>query len=239
MATSIAQAWERFERWLREHAPRIAAGLGAPATSERIAAVERELGRSLPADWRASLLIHDGEATDVGSIAGLRLNSLDALVADWRAMAGLDEEGDFAPLPSNDTDDFAATLALIKGIEAQAHARLGKRAGGGLAAVRPPASASLSKHRGLRGGHWNRGWVPIASTGSGNSFSLDLDPVEGGRVGQMFFFDHEVGPGPVISQSFTEWLTRYVEDLEQGRVGVGPSGYLVRFDRRRAATWWR
>jgi cell wall assembly regulator SMI1 len=239
MTTSISRTWERFERWLHAHAPHIAAGLGAPATSERIAAVERELERSLPADWRASLLIHDGEATDVGSIAGLRLNSIDELMADWRAMAGLHEEGAFAPLRSNDTNDFAATLALIKGIEAQAHAHLGKRTASGPGAARPATAVPLSKHRGLRGGHWNRGWVPIASTGSGSSFSLDLAPAEEGCVGQMFFFDHEVGPGPVISQSFTEWLTRYVEDLEQGRVGVGPSGHLVRFDGRRAATWWR
>lgn len=239
MERSIAHTWERFEGWLRAHAPRIAAGLGPPATPERIAEVERELGHSLPPDWRASMLIHDGEAADVGSIAGLRLNSLDELMADWRGMVSLHDGGAFAPLPSTDTGDFAATLALIQGIEARAHAHAGKRAAGGAGAARPPTPAAPSRHRGLQGGHWNRGWVPVASTGSGSSFSLDLAPAEGGCAGQVFFFDHEVGPGPVIAQSFTEWLTRYVEDLEQGRAGVGPKGYLVRFDGRRAATWWQ
>jgi cell wall assembly regulator SMI1 len=232
MTTPIVETWERFEAWLRARAPQIAEGLAPPAATERIAAVERELGRSLPADFRESLRIHDGEAVDVGSIAGLRLNSLDELMRDWRAMAKLHEEGAFDPFsPSNDSDDFAATLARIKDIES--------RVAGGAAPKRPSAPSPSSKHRGLRGGHWNRGWVPIASTGGGNSFSLDLDPAEGGCLGQVFFLDHEIGPGAVSARSFTEWLARYVDDLEQGRVGMGPRGHLVRLDGRKPGSWWR
>lgn len=73
---------------------------------------------------------------------------------------------------------------------------------------------------GLKPGHWNRGWLPVASDGGGNSLSMDLDPAAGGVAGQIFFFDHEQGPEPIVASSFGDWLARYAADLENEKVIV-------------------
>ncbi|MFE0459942.1 SMI1/KNR4 family protein [Kitasatospora sp. NPDC058965] len=58
----VAAAWQRIEAALRRRAPELLAGLGAPATPEQIAAAERELARSLPVDFAASLAVHGSVA---------------------------------------------------------------------------------------------------------------------------------------------------------------------------------
>jgi cell wall assembly regulator SMI1 len=213
--SDVASLWRRFESWLGVHSPRILAGLAPPATPERLAAAERTVGFALPADLRASLLIHDGEATDVGSIAGLTLNSLEAIQRDWRVMKEVLEVGWF------DTPPFPgpAHEAWVRDIEARERGEKPKRP------RTPPVPASDPR---LRDGHWHVGWIAIASVGDGDSVSLDLDPAPGGTVGQNFYFDHEAdgGPARLYARSFSEWLECYVEDLEAGRVEVASDGYL-------------
>ena len=181
--SAVREIWQRIERWLETNAPpRVLRGLAPPASEEDIANAEDELGYRFPADFRASLFIHDGERKDVGSIKGLRLNSLKELLVDWRTMEELLRDGEFSQFG----DEVGPT--------------------------------------GLKPGHWNRGWVPVASDGGGNSYSMDLDPGGAGTAGQMFFFDHEQGPGTVEAKSLLEWLGHYADELEAGRVRVRAGG---------------
>jgi len=53
---------------------------------------------------------------------------------------------------------------------------------------------------------WNAKWIPISSSGSGDYFCLDLDPEEGGRVGQVFEHDHERDDRRVVAPSFSALL---------------------------------
>ncbi len=175
-------SWERLESWLHAHAPRIAAGLGAAAPIAAIEAAEREIGFPFPEDFRRSLRVHDGERVDVGSVAGMRLNSLEAMLDDWRAMERLRQDGAFEPPPGLDSTDFESVRGMVEAIADKARAWV---AAAERSPRRPSTSEPPSMYLALRGGHWNRGWIPIASSGDGNSFSLDLEPSEAGTVGQV------------------------------------------------------
>jgi len=223
--TDLEPIWRRLESWLETSAPHILAALAPPATLDQIADAEREIGWDFPDDLRASFLIHDGELVDAGCIAGLQLLPLADLVDDWRGMRKLLEGGAFEPLPDAEPSDFAAVRQQLAEIEQRARGQRRARTG----VVVP------SEFPELHGGHWNLSWIPIAATGGGDSFSLDLDPPAAGTVGQMFYFDHETGPTAIAAPSFTAWLTQYVEDLERGDIVLTSTGGLARRDGRR----WR
>ena len=55
--------WNHLEAW----AQKVGAGalkLRRPATEQQIARVEEQMGRAFPADFRESLLAHDGQDDD-------------------------------------------------------------------------------------------------------------------------------------------------------------------------------
>jgi cell wall assembly regulator SMI1 len=86
-AASLVEAvWERVKACLGEHAATLEV---RPAASEgAVAAVERELGVHLPLDYRAWLLLHDGEGDADGRIEWLpvwgRLLPIEETLARWR-----------------------------------------------------------------------------------------------------------------------------------------------------------
>jgi cell wall assembly regulator SMI1 len=84
--------------------PFVLAGLRPPATEAQIAALEEAVGYRLPADYRASLAIHDGQKDAfVGAMSGLTLNSIKETLEDWSAMEELLRAGEFdAPCESPD-----------------------------------------------------------------------------------------------------------------------------------------
>jgi cell wall assembly regulator SMI1 len=54
----LTKIWTRIENRLNIIAPKIAAGLGPPASSQDIERLEQQLGYTLPGELKASLLIH-------------------------------------------------------------------------------------------------------------------------------------------------------------------------------------
>jgi cell wall assembly regulator SMI1 len=54
-------AWATIDAWLQEHSPRALASLQPGASPEAIDALERQIGRALPAELREYLAIHDGQ----------------------------------------------------------------------------------------------------------------------------------------------------------------------------------
>lgn len=228
----VADLWTRYEAWLTAHAPAVLGKLNGPARAEDIAAFERELGWRLPDDLHASLAIHDGEdRLGLGAIAGMQLNSIAELARDWRAMEETRLAGQFQP-----TSDLGVELGdVIAQIEAIQAAALAPRPRARVAAehVKLPAQRTSTRHPGLWDGHWQRGWLPLASTGCGNSWSLDVDPAPGGTVGQIVYFDHEVGSTPVCYPSFTAWFAAYLEAVENGRVRIVDGFLELAHDPRR------
>jgi cell wall assembly regulator SMI1 len=60
----------------------------------------------------------------------------------------------------------------------------------------------------------NKKWVPITDSSGGHILCIDMDPAEGGKVGQVLDFCHETGPLRVVAASFREFLSQYADDLE-------------------------
>jgi cell wall assembly regulator SMI1 len=67
-------------------------------------------------------------------------------------------------------------------------------------------------------GDWGMGWVPIIGEGTGDYLCIDLDPPEGGSVGQVFEFAHEYGAGQILFPDFRGYLEQYAADLESGAI---------------------
>ncbi|MGW0195405.1 hypothetical protein [Nonomuraea sp. NPDC003201] len=64
---AVNRQWRRIERWLREHAPRTYASLGAPGRAGTVALAEAQTGLEFPDDLRASLLRHNGMSGPPGA----------------------------------------------------------------------------------------------------------------------------------------------------------------------------
>lgn len=79
------------------------------------------------------------------------------------------------------------------------------------------AGSQSRPQSGVRDDWWNPGWVPIAGNGGGDSFCLDMAPDEGGSVGQVIYFFHDMKNRPLIAPSFSAWLEELAGGLESGR----------------------
>lgn len=84
---AIARLWTRIERWFARKHPSLSLNLRPGATDKQIAAAEKALKVTFPADLRASLRIHDGQAGDC-RIQWLpvvqQLAPLEAMVRCWK-----------------------------------------------------------------------------------------------------------------------------------------------------------
>jgi cell wall assembly regulator SMI1 len=84
--SNVEAIWKRVTTCLGEHAGTMK--LRPPASEATIAAVERELGVALPADYRAWLQLHDGEDDVEGRVEWLpawgRLLPIDVTLERWR-----------------------------------------------------------------------------------------------------------------------------------------------------------
>jgi cell wall assembly regulator SMI1 len=78
--------WNRIHAWLGENAPPDYGQLRPGATAEAIVAAEKAMGLELPADVRASYLIHDGQADEPGLIGGegWYLMPLEEMIKSWQ-----------------------------------------------------------------------------------------------------------------------------------------------------------
>ena len=70
-AAPVAESWARIEAWFAVHLPAALATLRPPAAEADLAALERRIGRPLPADFRASYRIHDGQSCHAEGAYGL------------------------------------------------------------------------------------------------------------------------------------------------------------------------
>jgi cell wall assembly regulator SMI1 len=78
---------------------------------------------------------------------------------------------------------------------------------------------------------WHKKWVPILES-LGNFTCLDLDPVRGGKRGQVFYWAHDGGPhAELIAASYADLFSSFVRHLEAGR-------YVQAVRRRKAFLDW-
>lgn len=72
---------------------------------------------------------------------------------------------------------------------------------------------------GIKNSWWRHGWIPFLSDGCGNSLCVDLDPDEGGTLGQVFELNHDSSDRPLFAPSFAAWLSAYADSLDAGELG--------------------
>jgi cell wall assembly regulator SMI1 len=57
---------------------------------------------------------------------------------------------------------------------------------------------------------------------------IDMDPAQGGQVGQVIDTSNEVGPLRVLAIGFREYLSQYVDDLGAGKFWYDMNSGMVR-----------
>lgn len=70
--------------------------------------------------------------------------------------------------------------------------------------------------KGIKNDWYNLKWIPVTYDGSGNHLCIDLDPADGGNVGQVITMWHDSPERERVAGSFTEWLALFVDQLNEG-----------------------
>lgn len=69
---------------------------------------------------------------------------------------------------------------------------------------------------GVKSGAWIPKWIPIISFGNGDIWCLDLNPGEGGHVGQVIQYWHEDSEVEKDADSFTAWFSNFIDQQIDG-----------------------
>ena len=89
--------WQKLETWLASNQPGSLLDLNPPASDSDIQALEETIGISLPADFIATLKIHNGQKGQArGIFSGLEFLSTQRIQSEWMVWKNLLESGDFS-----------------------------------------------------------------------------------------------------------------------------------------------
>ena len=102
----MEEIWKRIHRWLNANAPKGYGQLRPGASAHSISAAEDAIGQELPADLKASYLIHDGQVDEPGLIGGEGwcLFSLREIVDHWQRWS-TSQDRDRLPIAWNPMGD--------------------------------------------------------------------------------------------------------------------------------------
>ncbi|KAI0673028.1 hypothetical protein C8Q78DRAFT_1022395 [Trametes maxima] len=198
----LAHTWNRLRQWLSREYPELGDTLNYGILPQDLAQLEMAFGFSLPAPVRESYLCVDGQEPE--SSAGCSEGLFFGLTL--LPLEDVLEEWRFW----REVDDDPATGAnpalreLMQSI--------------------PPGW--------VRKEYSCRGWIPLVADKAGNYLGIDMNPGEGGAVGQVIVFGRDFdtkvvmwrGDGPA---GWAKFLAGFVEDLESGEgyeLGLGAEG---------------
>ncbi|OSD08664.1 hypothetical protein PYCCODRAFT_1380424 [Trametes coccinea BRFM310] len=196
----LSNTWNRLRQWLSREYPELGDTLNYGILPQDLAQIEMAFGFSLPAPVRESYLCVDGQEPE--SSAGCSEGLFFGLTL--LPLEDVLEEWRFW----REVDDDPATGAnpalreLMQSI--------------------PPGW--------VRREYSCRGWIPLVADKAGNYLGIDMNPGEGGAVGQVIVFGRDFdtkvvmwrGDGPA---GWAKFLAGFVEDLESGEgFEMGPGG---------------
>jgi cell wall assembly regulator SMI1 len=95
----IEAIWKQIEAWYAANAPQQLAQLRPPSTDQEIASLETLIGLPIPADYRASLMRHDGG----GFMYGSSYLNVGWVKQVWQRMNTWSEDGRFAEFEPADS----------------------------------------------------------------------------------------------------------------------------------------
>lgn len=187
------EIFAEYVAWLRVNLPHAYENLAPPATPAELDALERHLGRGLPAEVKAVLAVHNGQrATDISTHIAHATPCLPTL--SFLSTAMIKECWD-QWRPHDDDPDIAQLQAM-----------------GG---VFPGAEGVIKPL------YVNPGWIPLWSDPVRSDYiGLDLDPGPDGASGQIINFGRDEERHYLCADDFTD-LLRFL--LDQVRSGAWPA----------------
>jgi cell wall assembly regulator SMI1/ankyrin repeat protein len=101
---SVADCWQRIDAWLAANNPALKKTLNRPADDKQIARLEKAVGTKLPADFKESCQIHNGQKHSEGDLIlplvegdeGYFLLSCADSAGEWQCWKELADSGEFA-----------------------------------------------------------------------------------------------------------------------------------------------
>ncbi|KAI0302124.1 hypothetical protein BC826DRAFT_987373 [Russula brevipes] len=187
----LEQTWSRIRTWLSAEYPELGDTLNYGMLPQDLANIEMQFGFSLPQVIRESYLVVDGQEPE--SSAGC-------------------SEGLFFGLHLLPLDEVLDEWRFWREVDDDpntgAHSRLRE-----FMQSIPPGW--------IRREYSQRGWIPLISDKTGNYVGVDLNPGEGGSLGQVIVFGRDFdtkvvlwrGDGPA---GWACWLASFAEELESG-----------------------
>lgn len=88
----VEVAWAVIHDWIGRHHPKMLSLLNGSADEAAFEQLERQLGQTLPEDFKVSYRIHDGSDDCSGVLIGLPLMSLEKIGREWEFWAGLADD---------------------------------------------------------------------------------------------------------------------------------------------------
>jgi cell wall assembly regulator SMI1 len=71
--------------------------------------------------------------------------------------------------------------------------------------------AEVEPGAGIKPVWWCPKWIPFTYNGAGDHLCLDLDPISGGRPGQVITLWHDDGARKKKADSFAQWFAEFVD----------------------------
>ncbi|KAI0273717.1 hypothetical protein BC834DRAFT_855213 [Gloeopeniophorella convolvens] len=187
----LEQTWTRLRNWLSNEYPELGDTLNYGILPQDLTNIEMQFGFSLPQAVRDSYLVVDGQEPE--SSAGC-------------------SEGLFFGLHLLPLDEVLDEWRFWREVDDDPNTGAHPRLREVMQSVPPEW---------IRREYSQRGWIPLISDKTGNYVGVDLNPGEGGSVGQAIVFGRDFdtkvvlwrGDGPA---GWARWLASFVEELESG-----------------------
>ncbi|KAH7908581.1 hypothetical protein BJ138DRAFT_1181649 [Hygrophoropsis aurantiaca] len=187
----LAHTWNRLKTWLAREYPELGDTLNYGILPQDLAQIEMQFGFALPSAVRESYLAVDGQEAE--SSAGC-------------------SDGLFFGLSLLPLEDVLEEWRFWREVDDD------------------PTTSGNPRLRELmqsipdgwvRKEYSQRGWVPLVVDKAGNYIGVDLNPGEGGQVGQVIVFGRDFDTKVVLwrgegSGGWAKWLASFVDELESG-----------------------
>jgi len=183
---SIAVLWQRLESWASENAPEMLKELNVGANDADIEALEKAFGHPLPASYRDSLKVHDGESD------GWPSRVFADMGAYYSAVSALKDYNMYVSIGSHGTEFDESEVA--------------EQIQNDVITVEGP----------VRPQTFSTDWLPIMNCNGDVFWALDFAPADGGHKGQIIQVDLECCYWAVVAPDFETFFRQYVSSLEAG-----------------------
>lgn len=200
MYPPLHQTWNRLRAWLAREYPELGDTLNYGILPQDLAQIEMQFGVALPSAVRESYLVVDGQEAE--SAAGC-------------------SEGLFFGLTLLPLEDVLEEWRFWREVDDDPTTGANARLREGMQSI---------PNGWVRREYSQRGWVPLIVDKAGNYIGVDLNPGEGGSIGQVIVFGRDFDTKVVLWRGdgpggWAKWLASFVDELESGEgYELGGSG---------------